>query len=162
MCICTCVGVCRCVCMSVGVWQCRCVCTSVGVCIHTHVYTVYTCACVCACLHEIHKHGYFKNYYTMYCSTYTFVWIFGPLLSSICIVCWNLYGFCFITWTTLHCSHLIQDILSGTDLNKMVSLVEMMIENHTELFEVPQQVQLPAREFMKRKRSGEVRYIMIE
>jgi len=50
-----------------------------------------------------------------------------------------------------------QDMLSRGDLNKMVSVVEMMIENHSELFEVPQQVQLPAREYLKKKRSGEVR-----
>ena len=49
-----------------------------------------------------------------------------------------------------------QDILSGVELNKMVSLVEVMIENHTELFEVPQQVQVPAKEYLKKKRSGEV------
>ena len=58
------------------------------------------------------------------------------------------------TFTCTVC--ITQDILSGADLNKMVSLVEMMIDNHTELFEVPQQVQLPAREYLKKKRSGEV------
>ena len=140
------------VCVSVylhAVWVC--VCTCVGVCVHAHVCSVYTC------LHKIHKHGYFKNYYTMYYGTYTFVWIFGPTLSTICIVqlifVWILFHHMNYTCTIV----IIQDILSGTDLNKMVSLVEMMIENHAELFEVPQQVQVPAREYIKKKRSGEVR-----
>lgn len=38
----------------------------------------------------------------------------------------------------------------------MVSLVEKMIENHIDLFDVPAHVQLPARRYLKRKRGGEV------
>ena len=38
----------------------------------------------------------------------------------------------------------------------MVSLVEMMIENHIDLFDVPAHVQLPARRYLKKKRGGEV------
>jgi len=51
---------------------------------------------------------------------------------------------------------LFQDIISGSELNKMVSVVEMMIDNHIDLFEVPAHVQLPARRYLKRKRGGEV------
>ena len=60
----------------------------------------------------------------------------------------------------MHLVYITQHILSGVELNKMVSLVEVMIENHTELFEVPQQVQAPAREYLKKKRSGEVIIIL--
>jgi len=49
-----------------------------------------------------------------------------------------------------------QDIISGSELNMMVSLVEMMINNHIDLFDVPAHVQLPARRYLKRKRGGEV------
>ena len=108
-----------------------CVSVQVCVCMLTSVYLVCECVCVQVCVFVLRRA----------CT----------LLMSICI------HHITAIYILMDAACITQDMLSRGDLNKMVSVVEMMIENHNELFEVPQQVQLPAREYLKKKRSGEVR-----